>query len=224
MKIFAVGDIHGSHKALVQCLERSRFDRERDRLISLGDVCDFNLDVKACIDELLKLKHFDLVLGNHDLWAIEWAVFGRKKMEWVTQGGQETIRSYKNGPMPEAHINFLMTGKPFLKLDNKIFVHGGFDPAQPIEKQDQEFLAWDRELLADAAYKHQTEPQYRFGSYDEIFIGHTPTQLYGSDQPLHYCNLWDIDTGVRHSAKLTIMNVETHEYWQSDPVSELYGK
>ena len=31
MKTFVIGDIHGGYKALVQCLERSKFDYENKR-------------------------------------------------------------------------------------------------------------------------------------------------------------------------------------------------
>jgi serine/threonine protein phosphatase 1 len=34
--------------------------------------------------------------------------------------------------------------------------------------------------------------------------------------------VWNIDTGAGWSGKLTIMNVDTKEYWQSDLISELY--
>ena len=52
MKTFAIGDIHGAYKALVQCLERSKFDYDNDRLIVMGDVVDGYPDVKRCFDEL----------------------------------------------------------------------------------------------------------------------------------------------------------------------------
>ena len=35
-------------------------------------------------------------------------------------------------------------------------------------------------------------------------------------------NVWNLDQGAGYGKKLTIMNVETEEYWQSDMVSELY--
>ena len=73
MKIYAVGDIHGAYKALIQCFKRSKFDYQKDRLIVMGDVCDGYPYVKECIDELLKIKHYDLVIGNHDMWALDWA-------------------------------------------------------------------------------------------------------------------------------------------------------
>ncbi|MCA9398849.1 MAG: metallophosphoesterase, partial [Candidatus Omnitrophica bacterium] len=55
MRVFAIGDIHGAYKALIQCLERSGFDYQKDRLIVLGDVCDGYPQAKKCISELLKI-------------------------------------------------------------------------------------------------------------------------------------------------------------------------
>jgi len=33
MKTYAIGDIHGAYKAMMQCFERSKFNYEQDRLI-----------------------------------------------------------------------------------------------------------------------------------------------------------------------------------------------
>ena len=107
MKVFAIGDIHGAYKALVQCLERSGFDYEKDRLIVLGDVCDGYSGVKQCIDELLRIKHCDFIIGNHDLWTLDWAKQGDMPEIWTSQGGNQTIASYGGGPMPQEHIDFL---------------------------------------------------------------------------------------------------------------------
>jgi hypothetical protein len=37
MKTYAIGDIHGAYKALMQCFELSEFDYKKDRLIVMGD-------------------------------------------------------------------------------------------------------------------------------------------------------------------------------------------
>jgi serine/threonine protein phosphatase 1 len=42
------------------------------------------------------------------------------------------------------------------------------------------------------------------------------------NKPLHLGNLWALDQGAGWGGKLTLMDVNTHEYWQSDPVSTLY--
>ena len=35
-----MGDIHGNYRGLLQCLEKSNFDYDNDKLIQLGDVVD----------------------------------------------------------------------------------------------------------------------------------------------------------------------------------------
>ena len=37
-RVLVMGDIHGAHKALVQCLKRSGFDNEKDTLIQLWEI------------------------------------------------------------------------------------------------------------------------------------------------------------------------------------------
>ena len=39
-RVYAIGDIHGNYRGLMQALERSGIDREKDELIVLGDVVD----------------------------------------------------------------------------------------------------------------------------------------------------------------------------------------
>jgi serine/threonine protein phosphatase 1 len=36
------------------------------------------------------------------------------------------------------------------------------------------------------------------------------------------CNVWNIDTGAAFTGKLTIMDIDTRQFWQSDPVKNLY--
>src|SRR5580658_3147732 len=107
MKTFVIGDIHGACKALLQCFKLSKFDKQKDRLICLGDVCDRGTQIKECIDELLTIPHCVYILGNHDAWALNWAIYEKIAQEWWEQGGAQTVMSYKGIEMPEKHIRFL---------------------------------------------------------------------------------------------------------------------
>jgi len=147
LKTFAIGDIHGAYKALRQCFERSKFDYKKDRLIVMGDVCDGYLDVKQCIDELLKVKYCDFVIGNHDMWVLDWALRGDKPEIWTSQGGDRTMASYNGGPMPKAHIDFLKNGQLWIEREEQVFVHGGFNPDISLSSHSAQALVWDRRLL-----------------------------------------------------------------------------
>ena len=62
----------------------------------------------------------------------------------------------------------------------------------------------------------------RLSLYDEIFIGHTPTTNYDTDAPMHKCNVWNVDTGAAFQGKVSMMDIDTKEFWQSDVVQGLY--
>ena len=125
--------------------------------------------------------------------------------------------------MPDAHIKFLQSGHLWLELEGKVFVHGGFDPRVPLNRQSAQFLVWDRDLLDDAWKRSVAGSNAPYGGYKDIFVGHTTTQMYQSFEPVHFCNVWGLDTGAGWSGKLTIMDVDTKKYWQSDLSSDLYG-
>jgi len=220
---YVIGDIHGSYKALLQCFERSQFKHEQDHLIVLGDVCDGYPDIKQCIDELLRIKHCEIILGNHDKWTLDWMLYNGKPLIWTSQGGEATLRSYNNVAPPQDHISFLRKAKTYIEYNNKLFVHGGFNPNIPIDEQSQYELMWDRNLIELAVKKVHDSPSHIFGGYTDIFVGHTTTQKYNSLKPLHFCNVWSLDTGAGWSGKLTMMEIDSKQYWQSDLSSTLYN-
>lgn len=224
MKTFVIGDIHGGYKGLLQCFERSKFNYEEDKLILLGDVCDGWPQTKECIEELLKLKNRIFVRGNHDDWTRSWFVADRKPEIWTTQGGVSTIKSYKDG-VPDSHLQFL-TDSCYYHVDekNRVFVHGGFDRKLNLESQAPDTFLWDRALIQSAwSFSQYGSKPKKMTKFAEVFLGHTPVStLGGLDKPLNFFEIWALDTGGGWEGKITIMNVDTHEYWQSDVVHELY--
>ena len=92
MSTFVIGDIHGAHKALRQCLERSGFDRKKDTLIQLGDVADGYSDVYACVEELLSIPNLIAIKGNHDEWLNQFLETAYHPQGWM-MGGEATARS-----------------------------------------------------------------------------------------------------------------------------------
>ncbi len=216
MKTFVIGDIHGQHKALQGCLQASGFDHENDRLIALGDVCDRGPQVKECIDELLKIRHLVYIFGNHDAWALEWAIYGRTSEDWMKQGGEATVRSYGSASMPREHVLFLSRAPLYFEEGARLFVHGGFDVKRGVKDTPKDMFFWDRDLAFEAEKMSAILPDFRFRGYDEIFIGHTPvTVFHGAREPRRCCNVWMMDTGAGLGGVLTVMDVETKEFWQA---------
>lgn len=231
MKTFCVGDIHGAHKALVQVLEKSNFNKKEDKLICLGDICDGWPEVPECFDELLSINNLVYIMGNHDEWALEWMQTGVAHHIWTSQGGRATLNAYiklLDGGDNETqirHQNLLESAVYYHEEDNRLFVHGGFNWHEPIKDQAPYDLMWDRHLwvVANMWHNNKNDKSREMGDYDDIFIGHTTTSRIDKTlKPMHACNVWNLDQGAGWEGKLTLMNVETKEYFQSDLVKDLY--
>jgi serine/threonine protein phosphatase 1 len=221
-KRYVIGDIHGAHKALMECFKKAAFDPDNDLLICLGDVCDGWPDVNKVFDELLSIKNLVYILGNHDKWALDWFINGFSPIIWMRQGGKATMESYE-GEVPEKHIQLLYRAKLYYTLENRIFVHGGFDPALDLEKQDEQMFLWDRELVYSAIQCHNAFSDTRLTRFDEVFVGHTPTLNFGSREPIRVCEVILMDTGAGWpGGVLTMMDIDNRGFFSSKPVNELY--
>lgn len=217
-KTFVMGDIHGASRALRQCLDRSGFDLKTDHLIFLGDVCDGWPETREAVDILLGIPHLKFLLGNHDQMALPWMKHGEISSSWFRQGGEATIKSYRDG-VPSAHISLLENALQYLVLDNRCFVHAGFNPTLPIADQDTETFLWDRVLAYRALSAYLSKKSDSITPYNEVFIGHTPTSF---GKPVIGAGIWMMDTGAGWSGVLSMMNVDTKEIFLSDPVPSLY--
>jgi serine/threonine protein phosphatase 1 len=246
-----MGDIHGAAKALRQCLERSAFDNENDILIQVGDGVDGFSEVYECVEILLQMKNLITLKGNHDDWFLEFIRTGYHPTGW-NFGGKETALSYlkltdrerliqrgREGyktaldpkDIPQSHHRFFESQKLYHIDDGgNCYVHAGFNRFLSFAKQHSETFYWDRELWLAALDYHTMkrrnpamDPFINVIEFHEIYIGHTPTMNWETDKPMRAVNVLNVDTGSRQGGRLTIMDVRTKEYWQSDVVEELYG-
>jgi serine/threonine protein phosphatase 1 len=215
---FVIGDIHGAHTALKQCLKRANFDYENDTLISLGDVCDGWPETRECIDELLAIKNLIYILGNHDLWTLEWMKTGQADSLWIQQGGKATVDSYQKG-IPQPHLHFLEKAHLYFINDNKLFVHAGIIPTQSIKQQNEDTFLWDRTLAHTVLDFYNRGIYEKMTVYDEVYLGHTPVSLL---KPINACDVWLMDTGAGWSGVLSMMEINSKETFISDPTPDLY--
>lgn len=126
MRCFVIGDIHGRIEALKECLMLSKFDYNNDKLILLGDIVDGGYNTYEVVEELLKIKHIIFVLGNHDIWFMDYMKSGWSEDIWLSQGGRNTIESYDKFKynIPVTHQDFFNKALYYYIQDNKLFVHG----------------------------------------------------------------------------------------------------
>ena len=176
-KVYVIGDIHGAYKALMQCLKKSNFDYQKDKLICLGDVSDGWPETGKCIDEFLKMDNLIYILGNHDTWTLNWMLTGEIPDSWLYNGGQATIDSFTK--LKKSQIEFLQRSHEYYLEDNRLFVHGGIRQNMPLEDQSKEVFFWDRSLFREAMSLSIDNKETQLTEFDEIYIGHTPIHRFG---------------------------------------------
>lgn len=231
MRTLVIGDIHGAYKALDQVLGRAKFNPKTDKLICLGDVADGWPQTPECIELLRGIaSHGNLVyvMGNHDKWFDDWLRKGKKEIIWIMQGGEATYQAYvfRHQELIKEHQNFFRDhAKPYHVENKKLFVHGGFNPVVPIETQNRHDLMWDRALWDNL----DKWSKRKCGEYEEVYVGHTSVwpnegrnKKHGSEVPKNVSNIWFMDTGAGWEGKLSVMDIDSKEVWQSDLVSDLY--
>lgn len=232
-RTLVIGDIHGGLRALLQVLERAKVT-EDDTLIFLGDYVDGWSEAFEVINHLIYLKttnHCVFIRGNHDELFLNWLKTGKQNEEWLIHGGQATIDSYQGRPNQfiKIHQYFLEELEDvYVDNQNRLFIHAGFTNVRGVgEEYFTRMYYWDRSLWETALACRNLPidddfyPQ-RLKLYKEIFIGHTPLTRIGKDKPTQACNVWNVDTGAAFTNPLTIMDVDTKEYWQSDSLPSLY--
>lgn len=219
---FVIGDIHGYYRKMMGLFKTVSFDYDHDILVSLGDLVDRGPQPLEVIEELRKIRHFIHVSGNHDEWCYQYLKYERKTDEWTNQGGRITVEAYdQRQDLKEIHIDFFENARLYyVDPESRLFLHAGYNSKLPFElqKQDKRTLLWDRTLVGDAYLKHCLG--VKFPEFNEIFIGHTPTQFLGETTPINMSNLWMMDTGVTVGGQLSIMDVATKQYWQSESLDD----
>ncbi|MFT5242364.1 MAG: serine/threonine protein phosphatase 1 [Glaciecola sp.] len=234
MRTLAIGDIHGGLKGLIQLMEIAKVNTD-DTLIFVGDYVDGWSDSAQVIQYLIELSKTNnciFIKGNHDVWCEQWLRTGDGDSVWLAHGGKETVGSYESFSEADKkqHLYFFEDmGLYHIDDDNKLFLHAGFTSMHGVEREvhKENFYfdrtLWEMALTMDKRIGKQSElyPN-RLKHYNEIYIGHTPTTNFNQDQPMNAINVWNVDTGAAFKGKLSAIDIDTKEVFQSDTVYKLY--
>ena len=233
-RTLVVGDIHGGLRALLQIIERAKITTN-DTLIFLGDYVDGWSQSPQVIDYLIALSQTHnciFIRGNHDELLLEWLDQSKDNQLWYQHGGEATVNAYKSVSLTTkaSHIQFLKNLKNFhLDDQNRLFVHAGFTNLNGVEYEYfpkmfyWERTLWETALALDPNLKKDSVfyPK-RLTLYNEIYIGHTPVSRIVETVPVQKACVWNIDTGAAFKGPLTILDVDTKQFWQSDFLPSLY--
>ena len=229
-RTLVIGDIHAAKKALVQVLNRAELQAD-DQLIFLGDYVDAWSEAVETVDFLIELQSqykCRFIRGNHDVLCYDFLTKGEAPVTWLLHGGEMTKKSYEKASKEtiERHIIFYESLENyFIDEKNRLFLHAGYTNLRGVSHEYfEQMFYWDRTLwelatVVESCDKHELPK--RLGHYSEIFIGHTPLSKEEFTRPEKRANIWNIDTGAAFKGGLTVFDIDSKQYWQSDAVPTL---
>lgn len=233
-RTLVIGDIHGGLKALKQVLERAGITIA-DHLIFLGDYVDGWSDSAATVDFLITLSQqhkTTYIRGNHDDLVYQYLSGKPMSSKWMQHGGAASKKGYDQFSKEQIaqHIHFYENLHDYyIDSDNRMYCHAGFQNVNgPKHEWYSTAFYWDRTLWEMVcAMQVDIEPSSlfypkRLQLFKEVYIGHTPVTRIGETTPVQKANVWNIDTGAAFKGAISIIDVTSKEYWQSDPVWQLY--
>lgn len=220
--IYAIGDVHGCHDAVLALEEKIRADAAAyagvpPLILYLGDYVDRGPASNAVIEHLATERHADgieriALCGNHDDTFLKFIIDPLQHLRWLDYGGDATLRSYgidladyrygERGMralgealrqrVPPHHIAFLQDLPIAALSGRRLFVHAGIQPGVPLPQQKDYDMIWIREPFLSEGP----------GLPITVIHGHTagPEPVFGTDR---IC----IDTTCYASGRLTALKV-----------------
>lgn len=234
MKTVVIGDIHGGFKALKQLMESANLPKNT-KYIFMGDYVDGWSESAEVISYLINFSQENdciLLRGNHDELLYNYLKTGENNPMWLSQGGESSVKSYSKLSKTEIgiHLRFLENLINYhIDSENRLFLHAGFTNQHgPQNEYYSNMVYWDRTLWEmvcamdlDISQDDDKYPK-RLKLFKEIYIGHTPVTRVGFNKPANFANVWNVDTGAAFRGKLSMLDVDSKEIWQSDSVFKLY--
>lgn len=200
---FVLSDLHGMLNLLQDTLEQLEFNKETDRMFSVGDLIDRGPSSIECL-RLSKESWFIPVLGNHEQFLIDTILNERPKDLWIMNGGgwfededaQEVdeLAQHVFGSFPYA-----------ITVETS---HGnvGICHAQPPSSDwsDVENPSADNihEMLWGRSWIKSSGVEVK-GVWRTIH-GHTPVRI-----PTGLYNVYFIDTGAFYTGELAVMEIQS---------------
>lgn len=212
-RTLAIGDIHGC-LAPLELLWKTVAPTPEDKVIFIGDYVDRGPDSKGVIDFCLGLSdELDVTFlsGNHEEKFLLANLDHTELAHWLEAwGGGATLESYGPGgfdDVPEAHWEFLRTGRLFTETETHIFVHANLEPDVELDAQ----------LPFSMIHKKFGTPEPHC-SGKIMVCGHTAQKTH---VPLDLGHAICIDTDPGRGGWLTCLDAESRRYWQTNFAGEV---
>lgn len=203
---FVVGDIHGCFDLLKSRLRKLGFDKQRDRLISVGDLIDHGRHNHKVLRWLDK-PWFYAVQGNHEVLAIQAVKNQQLRSHWYRKGGDWA--SYMN----KQFLKEMRRALTDLPVAIEVRTHAG--KVGIVHADVPAGLHWRKFLAALEQHDHPVVQYATWGrtrqlnkctkkikGVQHVYVGHTPVK-----KPTTLGNVTNLDTCAHRSRNLSIVEL-----------------
>ena len=172
-RLIAVGDIHGCHTEFTELLAQLEL-KQGDRVVLLGDLVNRGPESARVIDTARSIGAISL-LGNHELRLLKYRKTGDRK--YMKEHDVETFDSLRAEDWAYMESMQLTYHEPEL---NTVFVHGGFLPGEPWQRQPSEVVTRIQVIDKDGRARKRADapdaPVWAdlWGGPPFVVYGHTP--------------------------------------------------
>ena len=143
---YLVSDIHGDLILFKKMLREINFNFDYDELIIIGDILDRNpygIQLYQFIRPFVEDGTMKLLMGNHELFAIQYLEGKLSEKKWISFGGEHTLANLKNLPKEEQQdlLDFLKGLPLYLEIDTRdygpaVVTHTGISAAMYVYNED----------------------------------------------------------------------------------------
>lgn len=216
-RIIAIGDIHGCHLEFAELLDRLALTPD-DRLILVGDLVNRGPDSNKVIDLAIEHRAISL-LGNHEARLLAFRRTGDRSN--LKDDDEKTFARL------EPHHWAYLEKMPLTHVEpdfNIVFVHGGFLPDEPWQKQPASVVTRIQVIDAEGKPRKRADcPEGvlwadRWAGPPFVVYGHTP-------RPDIYKLKWSvgIDTACCMGGHLTAYVLPERRFVQVKARRRYYG-
>lgn len=146
------------------------------------------------------------LLGNHERMMLNALTSEQSKndmLNWLSNGGQKTLDSYKGKMVMKGHIKYFATLPLYVDSDKYFFVHAGVNPTMKIEDQTEEDFLWIRHDFLNASDLTRATSKI-------VVFGHSPTiEFTGKAEIFIAKDRIGVDTGAGYNKRLSAFDTRS---------------
>lgn len=211
---FVVGDIHGCFHVLTAALGKLRFDVNTDRLFSAGDLVNRGPYSEQVV-QWLDLPWFHPVRGNHEEIAHNSMRgipdYGLKCGDWISKLSKEDMyKLYEKLDRLPFAMEVAVSNTERVGILHGDILHVDWDMfLQDLVSDGPDSKLAEKTVWGRSRYKHPNKLCLPVNGVRGVYVGHTVV-----DEPVMIGNVVYIDTGCVYGGHLTIVNIQTGQFYK----------